>query len=211
VGEARAAAAAGADAVIAQGVEAGGHLRGTIPTLDLLERVRAAVRIPVLAAGGIVDRHGVRAVLEAGAVAAVLGTRFLLSEESRAHPEYKRRCLEADSTVVTELFGLGWPGAPHRVIANAATRRWLGGDSRGPAWLRAANRLTLPLTHRLPDSLQARALAGQRPSRPFFGPEPPTDSRPVAVVDSSPLYASANVAGISDVRSAARLVADLTP
>lgn len=211
VEEAKAAAAAGADAVIAQGVEAGGHVRGMLPTLELVERVRAAVRIPVLAAGGIVDRDGVRAVLEAGAVAAVLGTRFLLSEESRAHPEYKRRCLEADTTVLTELFGLGWPGAPHRVIPNAATRRWLGGDRRGPAWLRAANHLAHPLAHRLPDSLQGRALAGQRPSRPFFGPQPPTDNRPVTVVDSSPLYAGANVAGITDIRRAAQLVAELTP
>ena len=128
VEEARAAAAAGADAVIAQGVEAGGHVRGTTPVLELVERVRAAVKIPVLAAGGIVDRAGVGEALDAGAVAAVLGTRFLLSEESRAHPDYKQRCLEAEGTVLTELFGLGWADAPHRVIPNAATRRWLGDE-----------------------------------------------------------------------------------
>jgi nitronate monooxygenase len=86
VAEAKAAAAAGADAVIAQGVEAGGHVRGTMPLLDLIEQVQAAVRIPVLAAGGIVDAAGVRAALDAGAAAAVIGTRFLASEESRAHP-----------------------------------------------------------------------------------------------------------------------------
>ncbi len=123
VAEAKAAAAAGADAVIAQGVEAGGHVRGATPTLELLEQVRAAVRLPVLAAGGIVDREGVRAVLDAGAIAAVVGTRFLLSDESRAHPAYKERCLQAETTVLTELFGLGWAGAPHRVVPNAATRR----------------------------------------------------------------------------------------
>jgi NAD(P)H-dependent flavin oxidoreductase YrpB (nitropropane dioxygenase family) len=108
VQEAKAAAAGGADAVIAQGVEAGGHVRGTLPLLELLERVRAAVGIPILAAGAIVDVDDVRAVLDAGASAAVLGTRFLLSDESHAHPEYKRRCLEARETVLTELFGLGW-------------------------------------------------------------------------------------------------------
>ena len=133
VEEARAAAAAGADAVIAQGVEAGGHVRGTTPVLELVERVRAAVEIPVLAAGGIVDREGMSEVIDAGAVAAVLGTRFLLSEESRAHPDYKQRCLEADGTVLTELFGLGWADAPHRVIPNAATRRWLGDGRAGRA------------------------------------------------------------------------------
>ena len=77
VEEARAAAAAGADAVIAQGVEAGGHVRGTVPALELLEQVRAAVKIPVLMAGGIVDADGVGEALDAGAVAAVVGTRFL--------------------------------------------------------------------------------------------------------------------------------------
>ncbi len=211
VTEAKAAAAAGADAVIAQGIEAGGHVRGGMPTLELLERVRAAVRIPVLAAGGIVDRQGVRAVLDAGAIAAVVGTRFLLSDECHAHPQYKERCLQAETTVLTELFGLGWPGAPHRVVPNAATRRWLRADSRGPAWIRAANQLTRPLARRLPDSLQARALTRQRPSLPFLGPQPPTDDGPASLVDSGPLYAGANVTQITDIRPAARLVADLTP
>ena len=123
VDEALAAAAAGADAVIAQGFEAGGHVRGRTPTLELVERVGGAVQLPVLAAGGIVDADGVRDALDAGALAAVLGTRFLLSDESRAHPAYKQRCLGADDTLVTELFGLGWPDAPHRVIPNAATDR----------------------------------------------------------------------------------------
>src|SRR4051812_9591054 len=79
--EARAAAAAGADAVIVQGVEAGGHVRGRTPALELLEQVLGAVKIPVLVAGGIVDVEGVREALDAGAVAAVVGTRFLLSDE----------------------------------------------------------------------------------------------------------------------------------
>jgi nitronate monooxygenase len=75
---------------------------------------------PLLFAGGVAERADVRTALEAGAVAAVAGTRFLLSEESRAHPEYRRRLLGAEETILTELFGAGWP-APHRVIANAAT------------------------------------------------------------------------------------------
>jgi nitronate monooxygenase len=129
VEEAKAAAAAGADMVIAQGVQAGGHVRGSTPMLELLERVSAAVKIPVMAAGGIVDAEGVRAALDAGAVAAVAGTRFLLSDESHAHPDYKQRCLDASETILTQLFGLGWPDAPHRVIPNAATRRWLRADA----------------------------------------------------------------------------------
>jgi nitronate monooxygenase len=131
VDEALAAEAAGADAVIAQGFEAGGHVRGRTPMPELVEQVRDAVQLPVLAAGGIVDADGVREALDAGALAAVLGTRFLLSDESRAHPSYKQRCLGADNTLVTELFGLGWPDAPHRVIPNAATDR-PGDEPRSP-------------------------------------------------------------------------------
>ncbi len=124
VAEAHAAHAAGADALIVQGVEAGGHVRGTTPAIELLSQVRAALPqdYPLLLAGGIAQRGDVERALEAGASAAVAGTRFLLSEESRAHPEYKRRLLDADETVLTELFGLGWP-APHRVVPNAATER----------------------------------------------------------------------------------------
>jgi nitronate monooxygenase len=211
VEEAKAAAAAGADAVIAQGVEAGGHVRGSLPMLELLERVRAAVSIPVLAAGGIVDAGGVKTALDAGAVAAVAGTRFLLSDESHAHADYKRRCVDANETIVTELFGLSWPDAPHRVIPNAATRRWLRGDARGPRWIRVANRFAAPLARALPAGLQARATASQRPGQPFLGPQPPTDDGPVNLLDSGPLYAGANVGRIADIRPAAELVSALTP
>src|SRR3954468_7041749 len=186
VDEAKAAAGAGADAVIVQGVEAGGHVRGTTPALELLEQVRAAVKIPVLVAGGIVDVEGVREALDAGAVAAVVGTRFLLSDESHAHPEYKRRCLEAHETVLTELFGLGWPDAPHRVIPNAATRRWLARDSRGPGWLRAGNRITTKLANLMPASAQNHALTVQLRGLPFLIAQPPTDDGPAAVIEDRP-------------------------
>jgi nitronate monooxygenase len=211
VQEAVAAEAAGADAVIAQGVEAGGHVRGTTPLLELIASVRAAVKVPVLAAGGIVDQEGVRQALDAGAVAAVMGTRFLLSEESRAHPDYKLRCLQTDRTILTELFGLGWADAPHRVVPNAATRRWLGHDPRGPGWIRLANRLASPLVLRVPEGLQDRGLAIQRSALPFLGPPMALDDGPVSLVDSGPLYAGANVTRISEILPAARVVSDLTP
>lgn len=211
VAEAQAAQAAGADAVIAQGIEAGGHVRGTMPALELLARVRAALSIPVLAAGGIVDRAGVSAALDAGAVAAVVGTRFLLSTESRAHPDYKRRCQQAQSTLVTELFGFGWPGARHRVIPNPATTRWTDARGRCPAAIAIAQRITGPLAIRAPGRLQARMLASQRPSRPLLSPQPPTDDGPPGLVDSGPLYAGAAVARVDDVLPAAELVNRLTP
>ena len=211
VAEAKAAAAAGADAVIAQGVESGGHVRGTMPALELLERVRAALSIPVLVAGGIADRGDVAAALEAGAAGVVAGTRFLLSDESHAHPDYKRRCVEAEGTLLTELFGLSWPNAPHRVIPNAATRRWLSAGERGPEWIRVANRVSRPLALRLPDAIQRRALASQRASQPFLGPQPPTDDGPDNLLDSGPLYAGQTVARLTNVAPAAQLVRELVP
>lgn len=211
VAEAKAAAAAGADALIAQGVEAGGHVRGTIPALELLEQIRGAVRLPVLIAGGIATREDVCVALGAGAVAAVAGTRFLLTDECRAHPEYKRRCVDAVETVRTELFGLGWPDAPHRVIPNAATRRWLRGDPRGPAWIRLANRATQPVASRIPDAVQLRALKAQRPRSPLFSPQPPTDDGPENLLDAGPLYAGETVARIADIAPAADVVGRLAP
>jgi nitronate monooxygenase len=211
VAEAKSAAAAGADAVIVQGTEAGGHVRGTLPGLELLERTRAAVKIPVLLAGGIVDAEGVRDALEAGALAAVVGTRFLLSEESRAHPGYKHRCVTADTTILTQLFGLGWSSAPHRVVPNAATRRWTAEDGGIPGWVQAANRATEALVNRLPESAQIRAMRRQRPWQPLLSPQPPTDDGPESLLESGPLYAGSNVGRLSDVRPAAQLVKDLTP
>src|SRR5437763_552872 len=143
-------------------------------------------------AAAVSEADGLGTIAGAGApiaVAAVVGTRFLLSEESRAHAEYKRRCLEAQETVLTELFGLGWPNAPHRVIPNAATRRWLGEDERGPGWIRLINRVTAPVAGRLPVSIQQRAAAAQRAAQPLLGPQPPTDDGPDGLVDSGPLYA----------------------
>ncbi len=212
VAESQAAHAAGADAVIVQGVEAGGHVRGRTAAMDLLTRVKGALPpdYPVLLAGGIADRSDVGRALEAGAVAAVAGTRFLLSEESRAHPEYGRRLLAAEETILTELFGAGWP-APHRVIANPATERWLSGEGRGPALNRMLNRLSAPGARYMPASIQARLAQAQRPSSRLLSPQGPTDDGPANLLDAGPLYAGETVARIAEVRPAAAIVQDLTP
>jgi NAD(P)H-dependent flavin oxidoreductase YrpB (nitropropane dioxygenase family) len=211
VDEAQRARAAGADAVIAQGVEAGGHVRGTTPALELLRQVRAAVPddYPVLSAGGVADAADVRAHLEAGAEAVVCGTRFLLSEESDAHPAYKARLLGANETILTELFGAGWP-APHRVVANQATDRWLADEPRGPGWVRAIERVTAPALSRLPMSAQARFAASQRPDRPVFGPVAATAGGPENLIEAGPLYAGECIDRIDELRPAADLVAALS-
>jgi nitronate monooxygenase len=213
VDEARAARAAGADGVIVQGVEAGGHVRGTTPALELLAQARAALPdgYPLLLAGGIADAADVRRALDAGAEAAVLGTRFVMSEESGARLAYKQRLMESRETVLTELFGLAWPAAPHRVIWNEAAERWLRGDRRGPRWVRVANRLTAPALARLPESLQGSALKRQRASMPFLSPQPAAEGTPPGLLDSGPLYAGETVARIHDIRPAAELVRGLAP
>jgi nitronate monooxygenase len=210
VEEALAALAAGADAVIAQGVEAGGHVRGTVPALELLARIRGAVgeHCPVLSAGGVADTSDVRVRLDAGAEAVVCGTRFLMTDESSAHPDYKARLLSAQETILTELFGVGWP-APHRVVSNAATVRWLPSDPRGPRWLRVLHRMTAPVLSRVPVGVQFRLAATQKPSIPMFGPAAAIVGGPPNLVDAGPLYAGECIARISDVRPAAHLVREL--
>jgi nitronate monooxygenase len=212
VTEARSAHAAGADAVIVQGVEAGGHVRGSMPALELLDRVKGALPAdyPLLLAGGIAEQSDVREALAAGASAAVAGTRFLLSEESRAHPGYRQRLIEAKGTILTELFGAGWP-APHRVIANAATQRWLRGDRRGPGLNRLINRLLAPGARYTPPGLQSRMIRAQRPGSRLLSPAGPTDDGPETLLDAGALYAGETVARIADVRPAADLVRALTP
>jgi nitronate monooxygenase len=212
VDEALAAHAAGADAVIAQGVEAGGHVRGELPALELLARFRAALpsSCPVLSAGGATDRDDVTARLDAGAAAVVCGTRFLLTQESRAHPDYKARALEARDTVLTELFGAGWP-APHRVLPNAATERWLRHDRRGPGWVRKLHRVSAPLLARAPESAQGRLASAQRPWLPLLSPTPPTIASPARLVDAGPLYAGECVGRIDAILPAGDVVRDLTP
>lgn len=126
--EAEAAAAAGVDAVIAQGVEAGGHVRGTASIWELLPAVVAAVSpVPVLASGGIGDGAGIARAIRLGAQGVSIGTRFVASDESGGHPEYKRRIVEshARDTVYTEdLYDIGWPGAPTRTLRNRTFDEW---------------------------------------------------------------------------------------
>jgi nitronate monooxygenase len=125
--EGRAAAAAGADVVVAQGWEAGGHVWGTVSTLALVPRVVDAVApVPVVAAGGVADGRGLAAVLALGAAGAWVGTRFLSAPEAAIHPDYRRRILaagEADTFYGT-LFDRGWPDAPHRTLRNSTVEAW---------------------------------------------------------------------------------------
>jgi nitronate monooxygenase len=116
--EARAARDAGCDVVVAQGVEAGGHVRGDVAILPLLDVVLDAVEVPVLAAGGIGSARAMAAVLAAGAAGARVGTRFLAAPEADVHPRYLEALVSASAqdTVLTTTFSVLWPDAPHRVL-----------------------------------------------------------------------------------------------
>jgi len=132
--EAVAAKRAGADAIIVQGFEAGGHVRGIVTTFALIPEARDAIGdLPMLAAGGISDGRGLAAALALGADGAVFGTRFLASRESCAHREYKQAVLDAHAsdTVHTKLFDVGWPDAAHRVIRTPLVDAWERAGSPG--------------------------------------------------------------------------------
>jgi len=128
VPEARRAIEGGIDVVVAQGWEAGGHVRGTVATLPLIPAVIDAVSpTPVIAAGGVADGRGLAAVLALGAGAAWIGTRFLASSEAAIHPHYRDRVLQAsaaDTVYLDNLFDRGWENAPHRVLRNRTVERW---------------------------------------------------------------------------------------
>jgi NAD(P)H-dependent flavin oxidoreductase YrpB (nitropropane dioxygenase family) len=186
--EAIAAVDAGCDFVIAQGTEAGGHVRGRTSLLPLLGQVLDAVEVPVLAAGGIATARDLAAVLAAGAAGARIGTRFVAAAESGAHPDYVRALLaaRAEDTVLTEAFSVWWPDAPHRVLRSAidaaeATQEAVVGEvDLGEG--------AVPL-----------------PRWCVFAPTRETKGR----IDAMALYAGESVTHVTDVRPAAEIVAEL--
>jgi len=123
----KAALDAGAAALMAQSVEAGGHVFGTTPLAKLVPQVvEVAAGVPVAAAGGIVDGNDVATALALGASAAVLGTRLVATDESDAHPAYKQALVDAGDgdTVLSKCFDGFWPDAPHRTLKNSTYRAW---------------------------------------------------------------------------------------
>lgn len=139
VGTLRDASAAldlGADVLVVQGVEAGGHLLGELPARRLVDEVRARHPGAVLAvAGGVGCGGDLARALAAGADGAMAGTLFVPTLESLAHPAFQARVVaaHASDTVVTSLFDIGWPGRRHRVLRNALTDAELAGAGRSAA------------------------------------------------------------------------------
>src|SRR6056297_473011 len=125
---AREAVDLGADAICAQGWEAGGHVEGKVSTMALVPAVVDAVgEVPVIAAGGIADGRGLAAAIALGASAVWIGTRFLAAEEAPVHPVYLQRLLaasEVDTDHYDDLYDLVWPNAPHRALKNSTSEMW---------------------------------------------------------------------------------------
>ncbi|MDR2154044.1 MAG: nitronate monooxygenase [Burkholderiaceae bacterium] len=123
--DAIAAQEAGACALIVQGIEAGGHVRGRQPLAELLAQVLSVTDLPVAAAGGLATGADLVRVLDQGAQAAVFGTALIATQESFAHDYHKQRLIQAKDgdTELTEAFHINWPPhAPVRVLKNSVTR-----------------------------------------------------------------------------------------
>lgn len=182
--EARAAADAGADVIVVRGSEGGGHGRGEVGTLPLLQEVLEFADSPVLAAGGVATARGLAAVLAAGAEGAWVGTPFAACEEADNHPVVKQAIIDAasDSTVHTRVFdiaqGHGWP-EPYggRALANRFTDEWSGREDD----------LAAVADEMRPQILRARSEAD---------------------LDMAPVYAGSSAGLVTGLRTAAEVMAD---
>jgi nitronate monooxygenase len=201
VAEAEAAVAAGVDAVIAQGIEAGGHVRGTTSIWELLPAAVAAVApVPVLASGGIGDGAGVARAIKLGAQGVSLGTRFVASDEAWLHPVYKQRIVEstARDTVYNTLYDVWWPNAPHRTLRNKTFLEW---EAAG-----------CPPTGSRPG--EGKSIGNRRLSngewaewpRYAVGTVPPDFD---GDVDYAPLWAGESCSVVNDIKPAGEIVRDL--
>lgn len=196
--DARAAVASGVDVVVAQGWEAGGHVWGTVATMPLVPAVVDAVTpVPVVAAGGIADGRGLAAALALGASGAWIGTRFLASSEVAIHPHYRKRLMSAtedDTVYLDNLFDVGWPNAPHRVLRNSTVEAW-----------EAAGR---PQSGKRPGEGDVVATSKSRgPIVRYRSYTPASDAE--GDIDALPLWAGQSVALVNRVQPAADIVREI--
>jgi len=199
VDEAKTVAEAGVDAIIAQGVEAGGHVKGTVSLSALLPAVVEAVRpVPVIAAGGIATGRGLVAALSLGAQGISVGTRFLASEEAFIPPQYKERILRsrAEDTVYCQLFDIGWP-APHRVLRNKAVAEWEAAGRAFPGHRPGEGTIigTLPRGGKTLDVVRYSAMV---PAPGFVGD-----------LEYAALYCGESCSLVNDIKPAAHIVRDM--
>jgi nitronate monooxygenase len=186
--EARAAAEAGCDLVVVQGVEAGGHVRGKVGLLPLLSETLDTVEVPVVAAGGIGTARAAAAALSAGADAVRVGTRFVAAREASTHPAYAAALIESgpEDTVLTEAFSVMWPNAPHRVLRSC---------------VEAANSAEDEIVGEI-------ELAGEKLPVPRLSVPSPTRAA-TGTVEAMALYAGQSVGAVERVEPAAEIVKEI--
>jgi NAD(P)H-dependent flavin oxidoreductase YrpB (nitropropane dioxygenase family) len=202
VEEAESAARAGVDAVIAQGQEAGGHVRGDTSIWELLPATAEAVRpTPVLASGGIGDGAGLARALQLGAQGVSLGTRFVCSQEANVHPDYKRRIVASNATdtvLTADLYDVGWPDAPHRILRNGTFDEWVAAG-RPPSGERPGEGTSIG--HR-------QLTSGEVVEWPRYAvgmATPDFDGD----IEYAPLWAGESCSVINDIKPAGAIVGDL--
>ena len=200
--EAERAAEAGVDVIIAQGYEAGGHVRATTSLWTNLPAIVDAVApVPVLASGGIGDGRGLAAALALGAQGVSLGTRFVASDEAFVADEYKRRVVEAtaDDTVYGYLFDVGFPEAPHRMLRNRIVAEWESAG-RPPPGEREDEGGVIGREHRpwLDDPVEIPRYSSMMATPDFEGD-----------LELAPLWAGESCSVVNDIRPAGDIVRDL--
>lgn len=194
---AKAALDAGAAALIAQGVEAGGHVLSETPRDELLSTVLdLAGAVPVIAAGGLSTSGDVARVVAAGAAGALCGTRFVASDEADAHDAYKQALINAgaNATVRTKVFDIGWPDAPLRALRNSTYDMWEAAGcpesgqrpGEGDIVMTFSNGEGLPRYHAMAPK---RGMSGE--------------------FEAAVMYAGTGVESVRDIRPAADIVAEL--
>ena len=191
--EAVAAADAGCDFIIAQCIAAGGHVRGRIGMLALLDQVLGAVEVPVLAGGGIGSGRALAAVLKAGADGARVGTRFLAAPEADTHPVYLQALIEAEAedTEYSEAFSTDWPdprSKPHRVLRSSIEAAEAYPDEVVGEYLRTATGVRRPIKRFAPLDAH-KGVTG--------------------AVEAMPFWAGESVDGVTRVQSAVEIVREL--
>jgi NAD(P)H-dependent flavin oxidoreductase YrpB (nitropropane dioxygenase family) len=196
--EALAAVLAGADAVVAQGMEAGGHNRSVAGTMTLIPAVADVVDVPVIAAGGIADGRGLAAVIALGAAGGLLGTRFLMSEEADAHGDFQARIAAAGvgDTARNNVFGPEFPDATVRGLRNAIVAEFEGRDHPAPyAGLDPASQPLVGTTSVFGQEIPVQRFSGLPPVGATTGD-----------LDQMSLLAGETAGLIGDVRPAGELV-----
>ncbi len=201
VEEAESAAAAGVDAVIAQGVEAGGHVRGTTSIWELLPATVDAVKpTPVLASGAIGDGAGLARAIGLGAQGVSLGTRFVACDEAYIHKDYKRRIIASDATdtvYTADLYDVGWPDAPHRALRNHLYDEWVAAGRPTPG-KRPGEGTSIGRRRRFGEVVDWQRYAVGMATPDFDGD-----------VELTPMWAGESCAVVNDIKPAAQIVEDL--